>query len=366
MFEYAWVLASSGLPWGVGGFIAGAGFVAALVYAGMIIRKYLRIMLRLVDDYSQWIENPNGYARHSGGEPIDFKASDGHPLAGRIIRTTAPQPRGLVVFAHEFAMDGNTAHRHCKPLIDRGYDVLTFDFRAHGCSKEQVGYLSRPWPSCRERADMLGAIDQAAKLLEREGRPVEVGVVGLSRGAGAAILAAEKSRIVKAIVTDGAFSSDRMIEGIMRRFATIFARIRVVAENHPPVFWRFLRWRMFKALGERSGCSFPLVRKAVRRMGRRPILLIHGEKDRYVPVAQSQMLFDLARGPKSLWVVPGASHNQSCRVDPEGYAKRICRFFDEHLAVPTESEPQTAATPPARKTPARAPREPAPAPAHAV
>jgi len=69
------------------------------------------------------------------------------------------------------------------------------------------------------------------------------------------------------------------------------------------------------------------------RMGRKPILLIHGEKDSYIPIAQSQALYDLAAGPRSLWIVPGAKHNQSVMVAPEVYAERVLRFLGEYLAV---------------------------------
>ncbi len=74
------------------------------------------------------------------------------------------------------------------------------------------------------------------------------------------------------------------------------------------------------------------MRKAVVRLGRRPILFIHGEKDSYIPVIQSQALYELARGPKYLWVVPGAKHNQAIECLPREYGRRVARFFEEHLA----------------------------------
>jgi len=64
----------------------------------------------------------------------------------------------------------------------------------------------------------------------------------------------------------------------------------------------------------------------------RPILFIHGERDSYIPVEQSQLLYEAAPGPKSLWVVPGAKHNQCVIVRPEYYALRTVSFFDEYLA----------------------------------
>ena len=188
---------------------------------------------------------------------------------------------------------------------------------------------------------MLGALAYIHSYLKQNRRPPDVAVFGVSRGSGAAILASVGNDAVKAVITDGAFSSDTILEHLMRRFATVFARIRVVAENHPPVFWRFLRWLLFREYARRFRCRFPSVRQAVVRLGAKPMLLIHGEKDSYIPVAQSQALYDLASGPKSLWIVPGAKHNLSVVLNPHAYGHRIVRFLDEHLAHVRRTVPIT-------------------------
>jgi fermentation-respiration switch protein FrsA (DUF1100 family) len=180
---------------------------------------------------------------------------------------------------------------------------------------------------------MKGAIAFITSHLEKRGHPRRIGLFGLSRGAGASILGAVGCDDVRAIVTDGAFSSDTALEYLMRRFATVFARIRIVAANHPPAFWRFLRWLLFRECRRKFNCRFPSVRKAIVKLGPTPVLFIHGEKDSYIPVAQSQILYDKARGPKSLWMVPGAKHNCAVSVCPDEYAQRVVAFLDEHLAV---------------------------------
>lgn len=63
---------------------------------------------------------------------------------------------------------------------------------------------------------------------------------------------------------------------------------------------------------------------------------------RYGPLSQSEALYELLRGPKCLWIVPGAKHNQSVVVRPNEYAGRILVFFDEHLAVPLAPAPARA------------------------
>ncbi len=322
--------------WLLGGALPIALILGGLfTYCALVLRRYVRIMINILDDVAPTLENGGSDCQHWNGEEVTFRAVDGHRLQGIILshRDEDEPPLGMVVFAHEFGSDRASYQRYCRPLLDAGYDVFAFDFRGHGASAPEDGYRPRQWPSDRERADMLGAIAFISSYLEQQDRSCDIGVFGISRGGGSAILAAAAVEGVRAIVTDGAYSSDTTLEYLMRRFATIFARIRVVAENHPPVFWQFLRWLLFRECARRFNCRFPSVRKAIVRMGHKPILLIHGEKDSYIPIAQSQALYDLASGPKSLWVVPGASHNQSILVAPETYAYKVLRFFDEHLAV---------------------------------
>lgn len=309
----------------------GALVVLAAIWFGLRnLRRYVEIMIHVLDDHSPDSE-PAGERDRPAGEAVCFHAEDGHPLRG-VMLETGPGARGLVVFAHEFCSDLKSCVRYCDPLREAGYDVLAFDFRGHGGSDSEPGYRPRWLPTDREKSDMRGAIRFAEQWLSGRGRPRDMGLFGVSRGGGAAFLAAEHHTSVRAIATDGAFSGDATLEYLMRRFATIFARIRVVAENHPRWFWRFLRWLFFRECEKRFRCRFPSVRRAVGRLGRRPILIVHGEKDSYIPIAQSRTLFDLARGPKQLWIVPGAKHNQAILLQPDEYARRAVRFFDEHLA----------------------------------
>ncbi len=365
---------SLAMTWGDSlGIFAAIAVVASLllIYPAMVLRKYVRIMINILDEHAEVEENGIGKNGLSlVHENVSLSATDGHPLKGVILSARGQHPethlngnskkgnngtngnghttpttpttpsappayRGTVVFAHEFGSVRTSCMRFCRPLLRAGYDVFAFDFRGHGESPPEEGYKPRQWVSDREQADMAGAIAFITDHLDKQGHPKDIGLFGLSRGAGASILGAVKCDDVRAIITDGAFSSDTALEYLMRRFATVFARIRIVAENHPPVFWRFLRWLLFRECRRKFNCRFPSVRKAIAKLGPRPMLFIHGEKDSYIPVAQSQILYDRALGPKTLWMVPGAKHNRAVSVRPEEYAQRVIAFLDEYLAVLT-------------------------------
>jgi fermentation-respiration switch protein FrsA (DUF1100 family) len=42
-----------------------------------------------------------------------------------------------------------------------------------------------------------------------------------------------------------------------------------------------------------------------------PLLILHGDQDRIVPVHHARLLYDAALEPKQLWIVPGAGHIQT-------------------------------------------------------
>lgn len=318
--------------------------ITMVVLPAMILMKYVRISLNIMRTTKPPLARaPLDFDRVTG-EPISFLAYDGLPLQGMFIRANADVPRrGLIVFAHEFCADMYSCARYCAPLQAVGYDIFTFDFRGHGQSECATDYTPRQWVTDRDLDDMRGAVAYAERWLEDHGHPVEFGVFGISRGACAAILSALENSHIRVLVCDGAFSTDTTIEYFMKRWAYIFARVRFVYENHPPVFWRFLRWSMMHFARREFKCRFPSVRKAIMHMTPRPILFIHGEKDSYLPVEQSRRLYALAAQPKALWIAPGARHNQAVIHHPEFYCGLTKGFFDRHLARCSDGAPPIAA-----------------------
>ncbi len=315
--------------------------LSVLVLTGLILGKYVRIILNLfVDTQPPLSMGPLDF-KTCHGEIVRFRSFDGTSLRGMHVR--APNRsgcKGTIVFCHEFSSDMYSCARYGRPLIDAGFDLFTFDFRSHGESSSSGKYKSLQWPSDKEMEDVLGACGYVESVLTASGKPSNIGIFGISRGAGAGLLAAASDTNIKAIVCDGAFSTDTTIISLMKKWAKIFARIRLVYENHPDAFWRFLFWLTMRFAQPRMGCRFLSVSKALKEMKPRPILFIHGESDSYIRVDQTEILYKAAPSPKYMWVVPKAKHNQSVLVDPGQYAQRTVAFFRQHLARENISESQ--------------------------
>ena len=60
-----------------------------------------------------------------------------------------------------------------------------------------------------------------------------------------------------------------------------------------------------------------------------PILLLHGEDDRFVPCDMSREIFDACSGDKTLITFPGAGHGLSYIVDAEAYSEAVSSFVNQ-------------------------------------
>jgi pimeloyl-ACP methyl ester carboxylesterase len=333
--------------------------VLAVLWIIAVLSKYVRLMLNILRDTPVPLMGPMDYARIEGHQ-VNFRSFDGTMLRGMFLsqsflsgpkqnengreENSALQPdngrylngdtRGVVVFCHEYGSDMFSCARYCRSLLEAGFDVFTFDFRSHGSSSSLKGYEPRLWCSDKEVADCLGALALVQAMLEERRLDVNIGMFGISRGANAAIMAAAQASpalSIKALVADGAFSTDTTLEWSMKKWVHIFARVRFVYENHRPIFWHFLRWLLLKFARVRFGCSFPSVRKSLHRIKKMPIFFIHGKKDSYIQPEHTQMLFDAAKDPRFLWIVPEARHNQSVITEPGLYSARTVAFFEKYM-----------------------------------
>ena len=307
--------------------------VSLLAFLGALLAKYVRICLNIfVDTHPPLSMGPVDF-QPLQGEKVRFRSFDGTSLRGMMLKAANRRAcKGTIVFCHEFGSDMHSCARYARPLIEASFDVFTFDFRGHGESSSGGRYRPLQWPSDKELEDVLGACAFVEASLAAEGKEPQVGLFGISRGAGAGLLAAASNPSIKAIICDGAFSTDTTLIALMKRWAHIFARFKLVYENHTQTFWQLLLWLLMRFAQPKLGRRFPSVRKALKHMQPRPIFFVHGQRDSYIREDQTRILYAEAPSPKYLWIVESAKHNQSVIVQPKQYASRTIAFFRRHLA----------------------------------
>ena len=61
-----------------------------------------------------------------------------------------------------------------------------------------------------------------------------------------------------------------------------------------------------------------------------PVMVIGGDADRIVPIAQTRRVFEAARDPKSLLVINGADHNDDSLLSGREMIEGVLRFLENH------------------------------------
>jgi fermentation-respiration switch protein FrsA (DUF1100 family) len=186
------------------------------------------------------------------------------------------------------------------------------------------------WVTNLEVRDFQAAVDYLHGRADAD--PRGVGVFGVSRGGGAALLVAAKSPVVRCVITDGAFGTRTTMIPYMRKWVDLYC-----------TRWRLQRWLpnwvyglvahvCLWFLSRRRHCKFPSLQRAVAKLAPRPFLMIHGAGDTYIKPEMARRLFEVAPGPKEFWLVDHAKHNQAIQIAGDEYRQRVSAFFHRYLA----------------------------------
>ncbi len=323
--------------------LAAAAFMIAMYF--YLCWKYLALIVRIFQERPLFIV-PRGQAVE-GAEDVRFPTRDGRMLAGCYVPSRAPR-RGVVLFGLEFCSNRWSCLSYCESLLENGYDVFAFETRGQGDSDREPGYEPLQWVTEHEVEDTLSAL---AYLRTRpDADPRGVGFFGISKGAGAGLLAASRDPYIRCCVTDGAFGTYTTLVPYMRMWFRIYNQQYFAQGLLPSWYYGRVGLRGLREIERQRHCRFPHLEDVLPRLSR-PLLMIHGGGDTYIKPHMGQALFEQARGPKEFWLVGDAKHNQALPAAPEEYERRVLEFFDRHLASPVEAPRRPAALPAPHRRP---------------
>lgn len=194
-----------------------------------------------------------------------------------------------VLYAPGTSHDQRSGLSLVAPMHAAGYSVLLFGYRGHGLSDgSRFGFTY----GANEQKDINAAVHY---LYEQRGVE-QVGVIGFSAGATAAILSAACNEKITAVVAAAPFAS---IEEAWEK-----SRPKVV----PRVFYRlglkFSEWR--KGYLREQTCAAC----AIGDIAPRPVLLVEGTADERIGAKQTRALLSAGHPPIGLWLVKGLTHRQ--------------------------------------------------------
>jgi dipeptidyl aminopeptidase/acylaminoacyl peptidase len=230
-----------------------------------------------------WATEPFTETEGIAGVTFD---SDGHRLLGTLYLARGEEPKPTALLLH--GCPGLEKNLDLAVLLrDRGWNSLLFHYR--GCWGSAGRYDLRTIPR-----DVTAAVDHLAGCPTVDsGR---IAVVGHSMGGWAAIMTAAEEPRLRVVATYGAPA--RLGAGLGPGPAQV---------EHE--FTRFLAVTPREFAGQLEEVALrmdPL--EAVAALPPRPLLVVHGTEDRWVPVAQARELRERA-GPWCRYVeVNGADH----------------------------------------------------------
>lgn len=302
-----------------------AGVTAGLVLLDLAFRLYCaRLILTIFDKPLRLrVDDPPAAPQ---AERVAIASSDGITLRGSLHRSEAGPARGLVVFCPELNGSHWSAATYCRGLIDNGFDVLAFDFRNQGESDVHDGYRPLHWVTNYEIDDVRAVLKYVRS--RQDLRDLPLGLMGVSRGGGAALAVAALDQRVQRVATEGAFSTEAMQLHYTLRWASVYV---------PSWLMRFVpmwhtRGTLFlcRLLSQRRRrCRYANLPRLLPCLKGRPVLLIAGEADSYVPMSIPQeMTRQIGGNAWELWTVPQAKHNRARRADPHVYDEKLTAFFE--------------------------------------
>ncbi len=311
------------------------GWAIVSILAALLLFELL-IQIHAVKEVLSMMENsPPFYVEDIPADPdaerISFSTPDGLTLRGSLHQHEDRPVRGLIVFCNEFGANHWSAMSYCEGLWEAGFDILTFDFRNQGDSDRMESYEPLHWLTDYEVEDVMAALDFVRQ--HDELRRMPLGLFGISRGAGAALVAAARSTDVQCAACEGAFSSNELLFYHARRWISLCIpewlpeRLsRLIPVWHIRLTLSLVRW----VSQIRRGCHYTHFERWLPRLRDKPMLLICGDRDSYVlPEVTKDLYRRIAGGVCELWVVGQAKHNMARHIDPIEYDARIVDFFSE-------------------------------------
>lgn len=267
-----------------------------------------------------------------GAEDFSIEVAGGSVIRVCLLHCIGPR-RGVVLFSPEFGSNRWSCREYSPFLREAGYDVIGYEPRGQGESDGISGYQPLHWVTDYEVADVNAILGW---LKSRYGDSITgIGVIGLSKGAGAATVAAANDQYIRCLVTDGMFAIYTTVVPYMRQWVRIYSKMHWVHNLLPDWFYGSLAHVCCWRVEQERRCRFSKVEIALRRLGNRPLLMINGEKDSYIRSAMAMKLFDIAcrsgKASHQFWLAPGARHNEAIARHPEEYKRRVLEFFDANL-----------------------------------
>lgn len=268
--------------------------------------------------YRQRIEENIEEILNEPCEIVSVMSEDNLKLFARLYQWNKKEENNVVLIV--FHGYRSTPVRDCAPIFkiakSNGCCLFLVDQRTHGTSDGETVAMG-----IKERHDCLRWADYAVKHF---GEDCRIMLAGYSMGASTVLMASglPLPKQVKGIIADCGYSDVKEIVKMVGNRLRFPLGITVKGK------YLYLFARLGAIIFGRFDPEEASPRQVLRNC-KVPVLFIHGEKDRLVPVQMGYDNYDACASEKELFIVPEADHCMSYYIDTEHYVERVVSFLQK-------------------------------------
>ena len=240
---------------------------------------------------------------------VDIKSDDNINLHARLL---LKNDKRFVILIHGFRSISNRLLEYAKFYDEHDFSVLLVDLRGHGYSDGH--YIGMGY---KDKYD----IEEFIKYLKLNyGDDIEIVIHGFSMGAATTMnVIKDNDPCIKFAVEDCGFTNSRWE-----------LKYKLRHDYHIPAtpLYEFAYLFYLIATGNRYQKLQPI--KSVKETNI-PLLIVHGEKDTFVPVRHAYKLNEVCNSYHEMLIVKDAPHTMSYKFDNKTYEEYLLKFIDKFI-----------------------------------
>jgi len=245
-------------------------------------------------------------------QAVSVTGSDHTVLRAWLFRPSGWNGRAVLLM-HETGGTRLNVLGHLSWLLRSGFMCLAPDSRGHG---ESGGKLVTA--GLLEGADVV----EWVRLLRERERAKPVYGLGHSLGASSLIHGLALGADLRRVVADSTGAN------MPTRYALLAERYGAAAILMRPLLWLFVEPVLWNARVRYRLDLNQISPVEWIRSVRVPVLLVHGDRDAYIPIEEARRIQDANRSYVQLWEVGGAGHVTAATLHPVEYQRRVLAWLD--------------------------------------
>lgn len=289
--------------------------IIILICAGYAVGNYfVDFALKRGDDLSPpkacaEIDDPNFKAPPAPNFQVEdwtLESFDGLKLHAKHF-SPAENSNRWAILVHGYGRDGTFAYDYAEEYLKRGWNVLIPDLRAAGESEGQ--YITMGALESRDIVDWTKKLSDDAKIV----------IHGVSMGAATTMLtAARQPKNLVAIVEDCGFTS--AYEMFTAQIDKLFG-----LPEYPIMLLANIVCKIKTGVKISDAAPLDVIDKV-----NVPVLFIHGDADKLIPLEMMERLYAACAAPKEKFIVAGAGHADAKPTNPAAYFDKVFAFLDTY------------------------------------